>query len=588
MVRRSEWLRAGSTLVGRIGLLCTATLLVAAPALAANTATFRWRMEGDTKPTPISPVNRASVQAVLDKARRGGNLYIDQGPGNLDADSTLWIHGNTRWTGAGKGLSTVTRTRFDPADPAYHGDIINSARWGMHAPNLGLTGDVPTDSLESITIQGVTLDGGCRSWAAADPNGCNNFGIQIWFAEDVTIRDVEVKNTLQTGIELDACRKSRIVDSWIHDVGLQANVGTRNGINLNNNSNNLAASTGWARDLSVTNTRIDNHRDTMIDCANVSDVTIDGIRSHCDFDSVSNRPGQALKDVFEFEGSIRGYTMRNFTISNIAAEGQTGVFFVKSGSAPPLDGLRMSHLEFTAGDSSSGSCIILGSNPGGVRNVRIENGTFRNLNGKRSVVGRPAAFLYCYSDRDTIRDVVFQDLTFVGAHGETYHPPNRGAQVGGNATNVRLQGCTFRNCEGEGIAVFANGSNVARRIVVERCVVDGSQREGFVVEQSGVSGQVNGVRFLGNVAKDTNRNRPGFAFRVLATSGDVRNISILHNRVVRTSGTNVQGLQLYQNGSATLDSVWVAGNDLGPPGTAPYSASGKVTNVRLTDPGAAP
>ncbi|HEX5031389.1 MAG TPA: right-handed parallel beta-helix repeat-containing protein [Candidatus Eisenbacteria bacterium] len=595
MPRRIERLRAGSRLVRRVGFWCAAALLVAAPALlvaapamAANTATFRWRMDGDTEPKTIAPVNRANVQAVLDQARRGRDLYIDQGPGNLDADSTLWIHGNTHWTGAGQGLSTVTRTRFNPADPAYHGDIVNSARWGMHAPNLGLTGDAPTDSLESITIQGITLDGNGRSWADADPNGCNNFGIQIWFAEGVSIRDVEVKNTLQTGIELDACRRSRIADSWIHDVGLQTNLGTRNGINLNNNSGNLAASLRWARDLSVTNTRIDNHRDTMIDCANVSDVTIDGIRSHCDFDSVSNRPGQALKDVFEFEGSIRGYTMRKFTISNIAAQGQTGVFFVKSGSAPPLDGLTMTHLEFTAGDSSFGACIALGSNPGGVHNVRIEDGTFRNLNGKNSGVGRTSTFLYCYSDRDTIRDVVFKDLTFVGAHGETYHPSNRGAQIGGNATDVRLEDCTFRNCEAEGVAVLANGSNVARRIVVERCVVDGSQREGFIVQQSGVSGKVNGVRFSGNVAKETNKNRPGFAFRALATSGDVRNVSFLRNQVVRTSGADVRGLQLYQSGGAALDSIWVAGNDLGPPGTAPYSSSGKVTNVRLTDPAAAP
>ena len=586
---RSARLRAWSTLVRRVGLLCAATLLVTAPALAANTATFRWRMDGDTEPKTISPANRASVQAVLDKARPGRNLCIEQGPGNLDADSTLWIHGSTRWSGAGRGTSTVTRTRFNPADPAYHGDIVNSARWGMHTPNLGLTGGAPTDSLESITIQGVTLDGNGRSWADADPNGCNNFGIQIWFAEGVTIRDVEVKNTLQTGIELDACRKSRITDSWIHDVGMQTNLGTRNGINLNNNSNSLTASIRWARDLSVTNTRIDNHRDTMIDCANVSDVTIDEIQSHCEFDSVSNRPGQALKDVFEFEGSIRGYTMRNFTISNIVAEGQTGVFFVKSGTAPPLDGLTMSHLEFTAGDSSFAACIALGSNPGGVRNIRIENGTFRNLNGKNSGgAGRTATFLYCYSDRDTIRDVVFKDLTFVGAHGETYHPSNRGAQIGGNAGNVRLEGCTFRNCEAEGVAIIANGSNVARGIVVERCVVDGSQREGFIIEQSGVTGKVNGVRFSGNVAKATNKNRPGFAFRALATSGDIRDVWFLHNRFVRTSGTNVKGLELYQSGGVALDSVWVAGNDLGPPGTAPFSTSGKVTNVRLTDPAAAP
>jgi hypothetical protein len=562
---------------------CAAMLLVASPLLAANTATFHWWRDGDTHPQKIDPVNRASVQAVLDRAAPGRNVYIEQGPGNLDADSTLWIHGNTHWKGSGMGVSTITRTRFNPADRAYHGDILNSSRWGMHTPNLWIAGNMPTDSLEEITIESVTLDGRCQSWASADPNGCNNFGIQIWFAEDVTIRDVEIKNTLQTGIELDACRKSRIQHSWIHDVGLQVNLGTRNGINLNNSSNNRVASARWARDLSITNTRIDNHRDTMIDCANVSNVTIDGILSHCDFDPVSNRPGQARKDVFEFEGSIPGYTMRNFVISNIKARGQTGVFFIKSGTAPPLDGLTMRQVQFVAGDSSSGACIALGGNPGGVRNIRIENGTFRNLNGRNTTgAGATSTFLYCYSDRDTIRNVVFKGLTFVGAHGETYHPPNRGAQIGGNAIDVQLQGCTFRNCEAEGVAVFANGSNVARKIVVQDCVVDGAQREGFIVEQSGVSGTVNGVRFSRNVAKNTNKNRPGFAFRALATSGDIRNVSFLHNRTVRTR--SMQDLQLSQSGGAVLDSVWVAGNDVG--AAAPYSASGKVTNISLTDPAA--
>ena len=42
-----------------------AALLVAGPALAANTATFRWRMDGDAQPQTIAPVNRANVQAVL-------------------------------------------------------------------------------------------------------------------------------------------------------------------------------------------------------------------------------------------------------------------------------------------------------------------------------------------------------------------------------------------------------------------------------------------------------------------------------------------------------------------------------------------
>jgi len=94
---------------------------------------------------------------------------------------------------------------------------------------------------------------------------------------------------------------------------------------------------------------------------------------------------------------------------------------------------------------------------------------------------------------------------------------------------------------------------------------------------------VDGVRFSGNVAKNTNKNQPGYAFRAVATSGDIRNVSFLHNRSVRTR--SMKDLQLYQSGEAVLDSVWVAGNDIG--AAKPYTASGKVTNVSLAEPAAA-
>jgi hypothetical protein len=61
-------------------------------------------------------------------------------------------------------------------------------------------------------------------------------------------------------------------------------------------------------------------------------------------------------------------------------------------------------------------------------------------------------------------------------------------------------------------------------------MVDGAQREGFVALQAGVSGAVNGVRFLGNIAKDTNKNASGYAFKALASSGDIRNVWFLHNK----------------------------------------------------------
>jgi hypothetical protein len=99
-----------------------------------------------------------------------------------------------------------------------------------------------------------------------------------------------------------------------------------------------------------------------------------------------------------------------------------------------------------------------------------------------------------------------------------------------------------------------------------------------------VSGKVRGVRFVRNIAKDTNRKTPGYAFRALASTGDIRNVWFLHNKVVRTSGTNMNGLQLNQSGGAVLDSVWVAGNELTGATTTTYGTSGNVTHIFLRDP----
>jgi hypothetical protein len=254
------------------------------------------------------------------------------------------------------------------------------------------------------------------------------------------------------------------------------------------------------------------------------------------------------------------------------------VFFVKSGTSPPLDGLKMSNMDFTAGDSSASVCIAMGA-AGGVRNVTIQDGTFRNL-----LNTGQGAMLYCYSNGDTIRNVTFQNLHFESKVASVFKPQNRGAQIGGNASNVKLQGCTFRNAGAEGVVVFANHTDIAREITVEDCLVDGAQKEGFIVEQAGVSGKVNGVRFVRNTAKDTNRNKSGYAFKAQASTGDIRNVWFLHNKIVRTSGTNMNGLQLNQSGGAVLDSVWVAGNELTGATTTGYGTSGNVTHIFLRDP----
>jgi hypothetical protein len=240
-------------------LLCA--LAACGQARAANTIAVSYRFEGQSEWNVARPMNRAGLQAILDRVKPPKHLYVQLGQGNLDLDSTLWVHGYTSIAGKGQDVTTLTRTRFDAADPVNHGHVVASAPYFRHQDNSATRAGTPLDSLADIRLSGLTINGNARAWPAVNPNKPGNFGIQLWFVDNAAIEDVEVMNTLQTGIELDACRDSRIVACNVHDVGLERMLGTRNGINLNNNSPSLATTVRWARRLSIKSTRIDNQID---------------------------------------------------------------------------------------------------------------------------------------------------------------------------------------------------------------------------------------------------------------------------------------------------------------------------------------
>jgi hypothetical protein len=573
----------GADMVSRIPHLGLALALwgaVLAPALcgraeAANTASVSYRFEGGRLQS-VRTVTRATVQAVLDRASPRKHLYLQFGRGNLDLDSTLWVHGNTTIAGPGQGATTLTRSRFNAADPTNHGHVVASAPYGRHQDNSATRGGIPTDSLAGIHLSGFTVDGGARRWPAVNPNKAGNFGIQLWFVEGATIQNVEVRNTLQTGIELDACRDSRIADCYVHDVGLERMLGTRNGINLNNNSPALATTVRWARRLSIKKTRIVNHIDAGINCSNVSDVDISGIEMSCNHDSLYGNMA------FEFEGSVAGYTMRNFTISDVKATGHTGRLFQKGGSIP-LDGLKISNCTFTASRASNRGAIVLASGSGArapvCSNVDISDCTFKNLNASNSDgSSTTATFFWLYAKGGPIaKHVRVSRCRFEGGAGGTAHKINRGFLVGGNLEDFQAVGCVVKNAEDIGFEVVASGSDVARELLFQDCFVDGAQAEGYKIFQNGVTGSVIGCRFINNTAKDTNKGGPGWAFQLDAQSGVVKSVRFEGCRVIRSAGKNMSGLRLSQGGSGKADSVWVGRNELSA-GVVPFQTVGRVTN----------
>jgi hypothetical protein len=523
-------------------------------------------------------VNRASVQAVLDLASPAKRLHAQFGRGNLDLDSALWVHGNTWITGQGQGVTTFTRSRFNAADPPNQGHVIVSAGYGFHQDNSATRGGIPTDSLSDIHLSGFTVDGGAYRWPGANPNRAGNMGVQLWFVSNATIQNVEVTNTLQTAIELNACRDSWIATCYIHDVGLERMLGTRNGINLNNKSTSLTTTVNWGKRLSIRNTRIKNHIDAGIDCANVSDVDISGIEMSCNHDSLyGNMP-------FEFEGNVAGYTMKNFTISDVRATGHTGRFFQKGGKVP-LDGLEISNCHFTASAASNRGAIVLASGKGAgapvCSNVDISDCTFRNLNASNSDGSvTTATFFWLYAQGGPpAKHVRVTRCTFEGGAGGTPHSINRGFLVGGNLVDFQAVQCVVKNVEDIGFEVVASGSDVARDLLFKDCVVDGAQSDGYKIFQNGVTGSVIGCRFIDNTAKDTNKSGPGWGFQLDGNGGVVRAARFEGCRIVRTAGKNMNGLRVSQGGSGKVDSVWVGRNDL-VGGATPFQAVGRITNLR--------
>lgn len=524
----------------------------------------------------------SGIQSALDWVHSKGGGKVVLGPGVFPDSQAIGISSNVWLQGSGVGLTTIKRVIWNPSLTTDYGHGIISIRNSGYIPNKAISGGLPADSLINITVTDLTVDGNFRSWPTENPNTQGAFGIQFWFTDKARIENVEVKNTGQTGIELDACRNSIIKSVYTLDTGLEQMLGTRNGININNNSV-LNTTYNWGKRIIVTDCIIINQIDAAIDCANVSDVEISKIQMYCDHDSLYGNM------CFEFEGSIAGYIMKNFSISDIIAKGFTGRFFQKGGTIP-LDGLKISNVDFTASAASNrGAIVLTGSSSVGSSNVDISNCTFRGLNSSNSDgTVTTATFFQLYNSPAGYlsKHIRLNGITFEGGAGGTAHSINHGMMVGGNVYDFKASNITLKNVEDIGVEVVSNGSDTTRELYFSNISVEGAQKEGFKIFQNGVTGNVIGVTFENCLAKDTNKSGAGPAFFLDGNGGVVKSVKWKGNRIVRTSGTNMQGIKISQGGSGVVDSVWIIDNDFdgANSGAAPIiNIVGTVTNYYVQD-----
>jgi hypothetical protein len=533
------------------------------------------------------PGTQTGIQQALDYVAAGNGGIVTLGPGTYTTTQALYIHSNTHLQGQGIGTTIIKRSSWNTSLTVFNtGNLIQSTAYGKNGiPNSNFISELPADSLTNITISSLTLDGNYSAFPTVDPNSLGNYGIRIYYTDKVNIKSVEVKNTLQTGIEVNGCRNVVMDDIWTDDTGKQINLGTRNAINFNDNTNTMTAKIArWGEGATITNFHLTNFKDTGIDCSNVSDVNISNGYMYCDHDTIQGN------DAFEWEGHIVGYTMRGFNISNVQVRGITNWFFTNGTS----NGVNLSDVNIDncsvifSPTRHTGGAVNIRSSPGNnniLTNFTLSNSVFSNIN----TIGNANSngMVYCRNDASSIATGIrVINCTFEGPSSLGYSATNPGFNLGGNLYDVHIEKVTIKNAQGAGFNIRATDPYIAREITLQDCFVDGDQDIAYYADLGNSSGKINGLKLINCIAKDADKAGGNYSFQFYSgtATSSIKNLLVQGCKIIRTSGTNMQGLRLLQSGSGVIDSVKIFNNDFTGSNSPNYTLSGTVTNLFTSDP----
>lgn len=507
--------------------------------------------------------NGSGIQSAIDWVYSKGGGKVVLGAGQYPESTAIGMRSNVWLDGAGIGSTEIKRVFYDPAGTGDLGHLLISVKPGSLTPNKTLTGGVPTDSLINITVTNLTLNGNFNAWPTVNPNFHGNFGIQFWYTDNALIENVEVRWTGQTGIELDACRNSTIRGVHTYYTGQEQMLGTRNGININNNSGSLNASVNWAKRVLVEGCFIINQKDAGLDCANVSEVTIKNMFFFCDHDTTYGNM------VYEWEGSLAGYTMKNFVIDGTTAIGLNNQFWTNNITAANLENVTIKNCYFRQGDSSVDptrgrwALFLKNSNVNYFRVLRVSDCLFENLNAGNGTSTGGFVEMYTQTSSVTSGDWKFKNLTFKGVNQAASNSGNRGFTLEGNLEDVELDNVRLEGAEDIGFEITTGGSTTIRNITLKTCYVKGAEQQGFRITAYTVTATfTRDIKVLDSTAEDTNAETSGHAFQADASlnGATVKNIEFRGNKIIRNSGTNMLGGRLYQSGTGVIDSCYVLDN----------------------------
>lgn len=515
----------------------------------------------------------AGLQAAIDSLEGGkGKVFI--GPGTLQVTTVISIHGGCHLQGSGRGVTVLQRQTgtLTSGDAAYSGIMLLTTLYGAN-------GSPPTTSNTAhadITISEITLDGNQSNFGSVVVGTPRHMGIYAAWVDKLFLRDVEAKEFLQTGIQLDACRDSSIIGCTIKNVGQYASASARNGLSIINNTT-TAIGLDYAKRFVITGCTIDTMNDAAIDLANVQDVTC--------ADCLLINYGV---DAIEFEG-VPANTSRigNFSFTGITSQGGNTRFVAAGASA----GTSVEDIVFSGCTAyfdttvHNDSAVVLAANTT-LKRFAMSSCAFYNINSAGQVNN------YGISANST---ALLEEISFTDCH--FHFPPlvaglssSHGALLQGKLAKVTLKGCTFVNVSGVGVNIGALASgDTLTDISLRDCVVDQGNSYGFSIYNASTNATVKRISLSNCVALDVNQAVNDSAFGVTQSGANancvISDIALDKCRAIRVSGTGTfnYGLRLYQAAPGTLTKILLDQNEFTTPALAPFViAGGTPTAVQFT------
>lgn len=546
-----------------------------------GTVAIRAMKDGDFVAT-IFPGTTAGLQAAIDFLA-GGKGKVSIGPGTLDITTVISLHGGLTLEGCGAGVTVIRRATgsLTSGDAAYTGNTFITTAFGANGvPNNATSGGLPTAPQSNILISDLTLDGNQSNFGAVNPNTPWNMGMNFYFVAGLSLQGIEVKEFLQTGIQLNSCKNTELNGVRLVNCGQYASASSRNSLTYNNNEIiNYAGS--WASDHLATNVYSDSPKDVHIDIVNNRRVKI------------SDMTAIKSQVVIEMEAdSAHATSMSQFHFENIQATTPTLCFFKSVlASGVDMDDLLVDNCSCYFDATNDGMAVqmtnITGAFTGVRKNIKWRGCVFDNVNALDGA-NWPMFTVYS-SDSGYSEDITIENCKFRGL-ASSVRTDCPAIYVNGNVRRLSIVDCSFVDIPGIGVKISPYNGFTVKNVKLSGNTLEGCNSDGYYlfVETATGIGTIESAYVLNNTAKDCAKRTGSSGFVVggsVATAFSVTHVNFLGNRAYKTSGaTMTRGLAVVQTAPGVVDAIGIGDNDFSGVTTVQVFTQGAPTTLKFTPP----